>query len=97
MWKPIECDENRVALQHDLERLVAWSSERRLPINPVKSEYTCLGKPTSDRVYHLDGQKLNSVSSIRDLGVQIRYDLKSKDHTSAVYKKSLRILWALKR
>ncbi|KER34093.1 hypothetical protein T265_00265 [Opisthorchis viverrini] len=97
IWKPIECDEDRVALQHDLERLVAWSSERRLPINPAKSEYICLGKPTSDRVYHLNGQKLKSVSSIRDLGVQIRYDLKSKDHTSAVYKKSLRILWTLKR
>ncbi|OON19993.1 hypothetical protein X801_04129 [Opisthorchis viverrini] len=41
--------------------------------------------------------KLKSVSSIRNLGVQIRYDLKSKDHTRAVYKKSLRILWALKR
>ncbi|OON14999.1 hypothetical protein X801_09203, partial [Opisthorchis viverrini] len=97
IWKPIECDEDRVALQLDLERLVAWSSERGLPINPAKLEYICLEKPTSYRVYHLDGQKLKSVSSIRDLGVQIRYDLKSKDHTSAVYKKSLRILWALKR
>ncbi|CAH8436181.1 unnamed protein product [Dicrocoelium dendriticum] len=97
IWRIIENQDDCARLQHDLERLSTWSTEMQLPLNASKSEFISITRRPATRSYTLDGQLLHPNTSVRDLGVLSRHDLRSLENTEKLYRAGLRMLWALRR
>jgi hypothetical protein len=99
IWKAVVSENDRRTLQDDLYSLCEWSEKRKLPINPQKTKLLRIGKKLehTDGSYLLHGETLQLESTVRDLGLLTRNDLKSSAHTEKLYVSSLRMLWSLKR
>ena len=63
-------------LQIALDKLVKWSSNWQLTLNPLKSNVLYLGKSNSKSVYTINNVKIVSCDLVRDLGVGVDCGLK---------------------
>lgn len=96
LWRLIKSDEDVQMLQKDINTLHHAAMERKLPINVMKCQHLPIGQGT-DNVYKLNGREIPQETKVRDLGVLVSTDMKTKDHTNQACAKGFRLLWALKR
>ena len=81
LYTLIKCRYDFVNLQSSLDRILDWSNEHQLPIYLLKCSCIVLGNTfTSDVHYSIDGQPVNTVSEVRDLGVIVDCSLKFNSH-----------------
>ena len=65
-----------------INHLVAWSIKWQLKFNDSKSYILHLGPSHSYGDYYLNGIKITTSTTVRDLGITIDSCLKFHDHTS---------------
>jgi hypothetical protein len=81
-------ERSMAALEACLQDIVQWSSQRRLKLNPSKTELIWLdrahsiGKLQQQPLIRLNSQELSSSPSVRDLGVIIDSGLTLTTHVS---------------
>ena len=73
LYRRIDCAEDCVALQSDVDRLSEWSRLWRLSLNPANSKSISFALRTSPFIhsYQIDGHHLERCAKIRDLGVGV--------------------------
>jgi len=83
------CRYDFVNLQSSLDRILDWSNEHQLPISVKKCSCIVLGNTlTSDVHYSIDGQPVNTVTEVRDLGVIVDSSLKFNSHINYIVAKA---------
>jgi Reverse transcriptase (RNA-dependent DNA polymerase) len=78
-----------LSLQQCIEAIHRWCASRRLQLNPSKTEVVWFGTKANLRkmenmnyTLHVDNDVIDSVSSVRDLGVLLDNELSVKTHIS---------------
>ena len=97
LWREIRCANDHDELQRDIDTINTWALLNDLPLNVGKTIHVALGNATEMHQYYLDEQKITRESVARDLGVMVRSDLKTSDHSAKCRVAALRSFWALKR
>ena len=85
-----------MSLQKDLDSVMEWSVENKIPFNLAECRMMNIGKRI-DCTYRLGSHHLVWSEEQRDLGVLVCSNLKTSAHCDAVYKKSPPLLALLKR
>ena len=75
-------------LQNDLNRVYEWAQLWQLKLSLPKCEVIHIGHRNPQNDYVLGGVTLNSVSDLRDLGVQVCKDLKFHKHIDQICAKA---------
>ncbi len=70
--------------QQDIDETVAWTDENQLRIAFEKCQVLHLGYSNPKTHYFIGQQEVESVNSIRDLGVIMQHDLKFHEHCAKV-------------
>ena len=96
-WKRIKCLDDADELQKDLCCLEEWTKIWKLRFNPSKCHVLHIGKANQRYLYHLDNYLLPVVTTEKDLGVQIRQDLKTEDNVAYQVKKANKMLGIIRR
>lgn len=81
-------DSDRAALQASLDNLFEWSVRNDLPLSVPKCYVLHLGSKNSKHDYTMDGKSIAEEVSVRDLGITITSDLRSKTHVTTVVSKA---------
>ena len=102
MWRIIANEEDRDALQMDLDTLGEWSKKWLLKFNPLKCKVLHLGSRNQKYEYTMKDQNgirtvLSESTLEKDLGVLISKDLKVADQCNKAAKKAMRVLGMVKR
>lgn len=84
----VRSDSDRTALQASVDNLVEWSVRNDLPLSVPKCNVLHLGPKNSKHTYTMDGKPIAEEVSVRDLGITITSDLRSKTHVSKVVSKA---------
>lgn len=86
-------------IQNDLNNLFRWSVIKEMGFQPSKCKNLRISRKrfSPDHSYSLDGNSLQVVSSVKDLGVMVTKDLTWSDHIRYVTAKSSRMLGFIKR
>ena len=84
-------------MQKDIDRLVQWSVEWQMLFNVKKCKTMHIGKQHAERVYTMNGCRIDTVTEEKDLGVVIRNDLKSSSQCTLAYNKANRMLGVINR
>ena len=86
------CDVNH--FQQDLDSLSVWASRNELTFQPIKCENLRITRKrhSIQRSYTLNELTLKTVTSARDLGVQVSHNLTWADHIANVISKANRML-----
>ena len=71
IFRRVDSDEDREALQRDLDRLVHWSEVWQMKFNVDKCKVMHMGRGNLGGSYVMNGGTLGVVSEERDLGVRI--------------------------
>lgn len=78
-------------IQQCVEEIRRWCASRRLQLNPTKTEVIWFGTTASlkkikglDLALHIDGDVVEPVSKVRDLGVILDQELSMKQHINKV-------------
>ncbi len=88
-----DCD----AIQQDLDKLSSWSDKWLLKFNKDKCKVMHVGYNNSKRNYKLQSQNLVKVEEEKDLGVQIKSDLKNGTQCLAASRKANTVLGFIAR
>lgn len=90
-----DCDR----LQHDLERVTEWSHSNKLYFNVSKCSVLSFSRTRSPHHYQyiMDGEPLQRVTEVKDLGITFTSDLQFRKHVVRVCKKAYRNLGFLLR
>ena len=102
MWRIVASEEDRNALQMDLDTLGEWSNRWLLKFNSSKCKVLHLGYRHPNYEYTMKDQKgsrtvLSETILEKDLGVLISKDLKVADQCNRAAKKAMRVLGMVKR
>ena len=102
MWRIIANEEDRDALQMDLDTLAECSNKWLLKFNPLKCKVLHLGSGNQNYEYTMKDQNgirivLGESTLEKDLGVLISKDLKVADQCNKAAKKAMRVLGMVKR
>uniref|UniRef100_A0A0A9WLJ4 Putative RNA-directed DNA polymerase from transposon BS n=1 Tax=Lygus hesperus TaxID=30085 RepID=A0A0A9WLJ4_LYGHE len=99
LYRTIESLSDCAVLQHSLDSLLQWCPSNSLALNPSKcsvmSFHRSLVPYTHD--YRIGGGSLRRVTSLRDLGVLLDFQLSFSDHISAISSRAMRVLGFIKR
>ncbi len=74
----------RNVIQENLNLIAEWAETWQLKLACKKCVVLTIGRDRSDFVYMIDDVPLESVTSFRDLGVTMSYDLKSSKHCQII-------------
>lgn len=87
------------ALQGDLDRFTSWCSSNMLRLNISKCKTMSFFRTTrpAHHIYTIEGQPLEAVEQINDLGVTFDQNLSFNTHIDNIIVKSLRMLGFVKR
>ena len=99
VYRPIKNQQDRDALQQDLDKLVDWEQDWLMEFHPKKCQVIRVAKarkPT-ETTYNLHGHKLEVVDGAKYLGVTITNDLIWNKHINNTVNKANKILGLLKR
>ena len=101
LWRIIQGETDKLALQADLDSLGDWSEEWMLRFNPKKCKVLHLGSRNPEFVYTMkDGGsriKLETTSLEKDLGVLITDNLKVGEQCERAAGKAMRVLGMIRR
>ena len=90
VFKTIGSNDDRSSLQEDLDHIFEWANKWQMILNPEKTKNLTIG--SAAHTYYLNGNVIDKVDSIKDVGVIIQSDLKFSKHCSSVVKKSYFII-----
>ena len=85
------------SLQRDLDMVVTWSDNWRLPFNEAKCSSLHFGRSNVRRVYSMRDAALEQVSVERDLGVLVDSELKFCAQAASAVSKATQILAVIRR
>ena len=97
IFRRVDSDEDREALQRDLDKLVHWSEVWQMKFNVDKCKVMHMGRGNLGGSYVMNGGTLGVVSEERDLGVRITSDLKVSAHCAFVCSRANRVLGMIGR
>lgn len=80
---------DNMVLQEALKRVIEWSHTWQLPLAAEKTQVLHIGKENPQHDYVVDGNVLESVEVIRDLGFYITKDLTFGKHISIIVQKAI--------
>ena len=89
--------EDHATLQNDLSLLHKWSVRWQLKFNISKRKHIHFEPAYHFGSYHLNGIKIDSVESHKDLGILFDHQLKFHLHTTDVVAKANRLLGLIRR
>ena len=69
LWEKVNNNEDVVSMKEDLNELSKWSKDNEMPFNVSKCCVMHVGKKNATEVYKIDGQVIEEVKEIKDLGV----------------------------
>ena len=95
LWREIQCPEDELVLQQDLNKYYVWTVENKLPLNTGKCKMMSLFMSTLS--YHIGSTVLQQVSQERDLGVVIQSSLSVSATCVQASKHALSALGLLRR
>ena len=81
-----------IQLQQTINALSEWTKRNSMPINIFKCEILYLGSKYHCLPYYIDGAIINSVDSIRDLGLVIDKSLNFNKHATQVVTKCHKLI-----
>ncbi|XP_072934942.1 uncharacterized protein [Epargyreus clarus] len=81
-------------LQSDIDRVVEWSHENKLHFNVAKCSVLSFSRSRGPyhHSYYIEGEPLQRVTEVNDLGVRFSADLNFRDHITEVCKRAYRNL-----
>ena len=96
LYAAVHSDVDMANMQSDLDKLYRWSIEMKF--NALKSNVIAFGGKLDEPSpkYHLSGQLLASVQSVKYLGVYLSYVMKWSCHIDYTTNKALRVLGLIK-
>ena len=97
IFRRVDSEEDRGALQRDLDRLVNWSEVWQMRFNVDKCKVMHFGRGSPGGSYVMNGGTLGAVNEERDLGVRITSDLKASAHCAYVCSRANRVLGMIAR
>jgi hypothetical protein len=77
-----------MALQSSVNNLVEWAGRNELPLSGPKCNVLHLGANNRKQDYFMDGKQIAEEVSVRDLGITITTDLRSRTHVSKLVSKA---------
>ena len=90
-------EDDKRKLQQDLNKIAEWSSNWQMPFNVNKCQILHIGNRNKGYEYEMRGQKINTSTSVKDLGITVTRDLKFSQQCSEAAKKANRMLGFIKR
>ena len=99
VFHEVRRDEDVLALQRDLNTVARWAADWKLKLNAskCKSFKITLKRKIIDSSYSINGTTLESVTTIRDLGVILDQKLDFADHVASTVTRANRALGLLIR
>jgi hypothetical protein len=100
LYRQIFSHEDRVVLQRDIDRMVAWCLLWLLHFNPGKCKAMGVnntGAVLPEASYHIGDTVLDTVTSERDIGVLVDNQLHFDDHVKKTAAKANRIMGVIRR
>ena len=88
MYSVVDCGRDADFLQATVDRLQDWCSIWQLKINTSKCGVFHLGAKNLNRTYYINGQSLQTLYSVNDLGIQLDHGLNFKDHIDDIVNKA---------
>ena len=79
-------DKSCDGFQADIHEIAIWALKWQLVISLEKTVILHIGSKNSKRVYNLNGVNINSVTSVKDLGIHVSNDLSWRLHCTEVTK-----------
>jgi ribonucleases P/MRP protein subunit RPP40 len=98
-YRTIQDDENMKLLQHDISRFSQWCQDNELNVNASKCSYISFTrrKGEATRNYEMEMVKLDSVTSVRDSGVDLSVKMDFSPHINRVKSSAMRVLGFIRR
>ena len=99
MFRVINCDDDQMLFQNDLDKLYRWSQCNLMDFNSKKCKIMRITKkrvPFTNRV-HLSDTVLKEVKEFKDLGTLAENDLSWNSHIDMITAKANRMLGLIKR
>jgi len=90
--RPVRSDSDSLALQSAIDNVCRWAERWGMEIHPQKTHVLHFGYGNAEYEYKLNGEKIFSVQSARDLGVLIHNSFKPSEHITAIAKKANGVL-----
>ena len=99
LYKPINLPDSTLHLQNDLNNLHKWSLDWAMKFNKSKCQALRVSRKKTKIVsqYYLDGQPLECVPYVKDLGVTVCCDMSWSRHIKETVAKANRTLGLVKR
>jgi len=97
LGRPIRSDEDSAVLQSSLDNVYKWSLKWGMEIHPMKTKVLHFGYSNPRHTYMLNGVKVTSDSTAKDLGVIIHESCKPSQHVSMIARKANGVLAQLHR
>lgn len=99
IYKEITNQNDTLTLQSDLTTLSEWCSKWQMKINIEKTKHVKFGPSLNllPNEYLIKNSAVESISSIKYLGVLFNYNLKWNDHVELITSKAFRKLGVIKR
>lgn len=101
LYRAIQSPEDYVALQHDINKLTAWTDTKLLKFNPKKCKTMLLSckklKTIPQQDLILNGIPLETVECFKYLGINIACDLSWTKHIQTITSKARRLVGLLYR
>ena len=100
LYKEINNEQDCLALQADIDNLVAWSSANKMRFHPSKCKVLTVTLQRNNPVnftYNMSGEPLQVVESEKDLGVHITSNLSWTKHCTYLYSKACRNFGLMRR
>ena len=94
---PIITENDRINLQNDLRKISDWAEKWEMPFNINKSKILHVGTRNQKFDYELCGTQIESVQSVKDLGVTVESNLKFSKQCKEAAAKANRMLGFIKR
>ena len=108
IWRRIECWNDHLVLQSDIDSLFAWSQNNKMKFHPMKckvlritlghiEDYNDVLFPFWHFIYIMNGEPLEFSDSEKDLGVLVTSKLSWSDQSLALFSKASSRLGLVKR
>ena len=106
IWRQIECEDDHLTLQLDINYLHDWSVRNKMKFHPSKCKVLMVSKhlppflnilPFIQFHYTMSDKILDYVDSEKDLGIDLNRTLNFTDHAMCLYSKANQRLGLLKR
>lgn len=99
IYKRVDSISDAVLVQSDLDRISNWSTANKMVLNVSKCQSIHFTRKIVpfENTYYLDGQIIQKVNKVNDLGVLIDNRLRFTEHVEEIVSKSMRMLSFVRR